>query len=57
MDKLIQQIIDKYFCLHNWYKLEEIKTYENSSSKIPFKIKYIYSCKKCGKIHKEIVNG
>lgn len=40
-----------------WYKLEEIKTYENSSSKIPFKIKYIYSCKKCGKIHKEIVNG
>lgn len=52
MKKLIQAIIDKYFCLHDWKLEYEANQYETATSKLPYKIKRFYICTKCGKVQK-----
>lgn len=48
--KVLNKIIEKWFCCHEWTKVEEIHEYVKSNSVRPQKIHYVYICKKCGKI-------
>lgn len=48
--KLLDKIIQKWFCSHEWEERKLIEAYDNDNSIIPHTIHYIYICKKCGKI-------
>ena len=50
MKKYFQQLLDKWFCLHDWKEFERIVIY--SSSRELSKEKIIVVCNKCGKIKK-----
>ena len=49
MKKYFDIIITKWFCCHEWDLTEEIKVYDGDNAKYPYKRKYTYICKKCGK--------
>lgn len=51
---LIKQILNKWFCCHEWKFIEKIIYDEfdiaGFESKLPIKSKWYFVCKKCGKI-------
>jgi hypothetical protein len=48
--RIIQQIIDKLFCLHEYEEKHYRNVMENESDTLPLYSKVTYMCKKCGKI-------
>lgn len=48
--KVLNKIIQKLFCCHEWTKVEEIDEFDKDNSIRPHTIHYVYICKKCGKI-------
>lgn len=55
--KLLDKIIQKWFCSHEWEERKLIETYDNDNSIRPHTIHYIYICKKCGKIKTIKITG
>ena len=49
---LLNKLIQKWSCQHDWECLKEIKCFAHEGDKIPFKYIYLYKCKNCGKIKK-----
>lgn len=47
MKKLIEAIINKYLCAHKWSLIKQVEVYDNDK-RIGYK--YVYECKKCGKM-------
>lgn len=48
MKKLIQAIIDKWFCKHKW-EVDRTVSHFYSREKIPYQIDTIIVCTKCGR--------
>ena len=48
--KFLDKIIQKWFCCHEWTKVEEIDEFDKDNSIRPHTIHCVYICKKCGKI-------
>lgn len=49
---IIKQIINKWFCCHEWEKLERVDICSNT---LPSIITIYYCCKKCGKFKKIVI--
>ena len=54
---MIKQIINKWFCCHEWTKLERVDTYSNTNATLPTIITIYYCCKKCGKFKKIVIKN
>lgn len=55
--KLIQAIIDKWFCKHEWRVFSEDSAYYTVDDKMPFRVDRTAVCNKCGKIYRETILG
>lgn len=42
----------KCFCKHDFELLNVLSVYETAFDERPYKVKYIYRCKKCGYVQK-----
>ena len=49
MKKLLNELLRKWSCHHNWEQIYENNIYQDDKSKIPYKTRITYLCKKCGK--------
>ena len=54
---MIKQIINKWFCCHEWTKLERVATYSNTNATLPTIITIYYCCKKCVKFKKIVIKN
>lgn len=54
LKKIIQQIVDKLFCLHDYRLIANIDVY-NRHDELPVKTKHTYMCEKCGKTKRVIL--
>ena len=50
MKDIIKKLLEKWSCKHDWELFKHIKVYDEFSNDIPCGHKYIFICKKCGKI-------
>lgn len=47
--ELIKQLLLKLCCLHDYEKVWRNNVYISAGDTLPYKIKFLYKCKKCGK--------
>lgn len=48
--KILNKIIQKWFCCHEWEEQKLIEEYGKGNSSRPHTVHCLYICKKCGKI-------
>lgn len=53
MKKLIDAIIAKWFCLHQWIVESHVKHVEKSTDTLPRHQNWRYLCTKCGRVRHE----
>lgn len=46
------KLAEKWSCCHEWELHQRMKSYDNYSCDIPWKVEETLICKKCGKIKK-----
>ena len=51
--EFLKRIADKWFCLHDWDRIEEIRVFSSGDSKMPSGYIRHFICKNCGE-HKKI---
>ena len=49
MKEYFDMIIAKWLCCHEWELEQEAHVFNKETDKMPYKRKYTYICKKCGK--------
>ena len=52
MKEIINKLLEKWMCKHDWDLFKHIKVYDEFSKDMASGHKYIFICKKCGKIKK-----
>lgn len=52
MKDIIKKLLEKWSCKHELEFFKHIKVYDGFSNDMPCGHKYIFICKKCGKIKK-----
>lgn len=52
MKELLKRLLNKWTCCHEWVEYKKINVYEDGYGDIPVYYKYLFICKKCGKMKK-----
>jgi Fe2+ or Zn2+ uptake regulation protein len=52
MIELINQILAKWGCMHQWKIHDEVNIFHSDKENRPYKVRQILMCTKCGKIKK-----
>lgn len=52
MKDILNKILEKFLCKHDWGLFEHIEVYDEFTRDIPSYNTFIFICKKCGKIKK-----
>ena len=52
MKDILNKILEKWLCKHDWELFKHIEVFDEFSNDIACAHKYIFICKKCGKIKK-----
>ena len=52
MKKLLFQLLEKWACKHEWSTCRKVNVYDEFDERLPVYTKYMFVCRKCGKIKK-----
>lgn len=52
MKKLLFQLLEKWACKHEWSTYRKADVYDEFGDRFPIYAKYMFICRKCGKIKK-----